>query len=473
MSSGPGPLHAGVARVDITPPLGLPLRCWSARMATAKAAHEPLTATALVLDSGGDHGLAAIVALDLPHVGRGFTDDVRARIQASSGIPPEAVLINASHTHSGPALVLGGGISWTAEPPEYARYAAILPELVAGAVYGAFHNRRAARVGAGSGSVPGISVNRVHPEDPVDDSVQVLRVDDLDGQPMAVVAGFACHGTCMGGQVPDWNGDFAAPLRASIEAARPGARALFLQGSAGDVAPWDYWIGNNDARRHTYENRDLLGATIGREVLRVHGAIETSVEATVAATSRQVPLRRRQLAWDDLELELVERSLLAAPEPAYPELWPEHVHTTNSAHLFPLPYQRGLVAMYRNMRARKDEPLQAEVQAIAVGGAAIVAHPFELFNGPGQRIRAASPAANATFVLGYSNDYLGYLPRTEDFDLIADVPLEEVINQDAYRWAYGMTNTNVDRGELETLVAASTDALRTVTGAARPSGGAA
>ncbi|HYW88099.1 MAG TPA: hypothetical protein VFB50_10040, partial [Chloroflexota bacterium] len=79
---------AGVARVDITPPLGLPLRAWAARNARAKAAHEPLLAQAVVVDDGAG-GQAAIVAIDLPHVGRGLTDEVRARVEAAIGLPPE------------------------------------------------------------------------------------------------------------------------------------------------------------------------------------------------------------------------------------------------------------------------------------------------------------------------------------------------------------------------------------------------
>jgi hypothetical protein len=125
-------------------------------------------------------------------------------------------------------------------------------------------------------------------------------------------------------------------------------------------------------------------------------------------------------------------------------------------------YQRGAVAMYRDMRTRRDIPLQAEVQAIAIGNAAIVANPFELFNGPGLQIRRASPFAGATLVLGYSNDYLGYLPRNEDFALIANVPLEEVLDQDRYRWAYGITNTHVEPGEIDKLIAASIAALQTL-----------
>lgn len=453
-------ISAGVARVDITPPLGLPLTCWAARKTRASAAHEPLVAQALVLDDGAG-GQAAIVALDLPHVGRGLTDAVRARVYASTGIPGHAVLLNASHTHSGPPLGLGGGVVWTSENPEFVHYAAVLPEIVAGAVYGAYHAQQPARVASGSGRVAGVSVNRVHHEDPVDDGVQVVRIDTAGGAPLAILGSFACHGTCMGGHVPEWNADFAAPLRLTVEREVQGADCLFLQGCAGDIAPWDFWMGNPDPVPHTYAHRDELGLRIGGEIARVASGLSPR-DATVTASSRFLDLRRRQLSWTDAELELIERSLQDRPDPEFPELWAEHVHTVNSAQLFPLSYQRGVVGMYRNMRARKDEPLHAEVQAIGIGDAAIVANPFELFNGPGLDIRSASPFSGATFVLGYSNDYLGYLPRTTDLEQIVDVPLEEILDQDRYRWAYGMTNTHVELGEIDRLVRASADTLREV-----------
>ena len=122
------------------------------------------------------------------------------------------------------------------------------------------------------------------------------------------------------------------------------------------------------------------------------------------------------------------RSLRAAsqPLPAFPELWADHVHTVNSAQLFPLPYQRGAVGMYRNMRQRQRRAAAAEVQAIAHRRRCHRGQPVRAIQrtGAGDSTTESS-SRGATFVLGYTNDYLGYLPRTEDFRQIADVPLEE------------------------------------------------
>jgi hypothetical protein len=204
-----------------------------------------------------------------------------------------------------------------------------------------------------------------------------------------------------------------------------------------------------------------VGGALAAEVRRVLPTIFTASEGELAAESSVVPLRRRRLPWSDADLDRVERRLAAESEPPFPEAWPEEVHTATSAQRFPLHYQRGAFSMYRDMRRRQDVPVQAEVQALAVGDTAIVGVGFELFSGPGRAVRDRSPF-RTTLVLGYCNDYLGYLPPTEDFDRIADVPLDEVLDQNRYRWAYGITNTHLDRGEIDRLLAEADGALRAV-----------
>lgn len=452
-------LRAGVATATITPPFGRPPGAWRLRTGLADGTRDPLLARSLVLDDGERE--VALVAVDLAFVGRELTDEVRAQVRELTGIPPNALLINASHNHSAPSLPRDSGVAPLAKVPGYERYAATLPDFIAGAVYAAHCHRRPARIGAAMGRAAGLSVNRVHPAEPVDDATCVLRVEGEDGRPIAAVVAFACHGTTIGGHTLLWNADFPAPLREAVGRALPGVECLFLQGCAGDVAPWDCWLGNPDARPMTFENRDRLGEALAMEAVRVWRRIGTSGGARLAADARVVSLRRRQLPWSDEQLATVDARLQAQTEPAYPEVWPEDLHGSMSAQRFPLLYQRGAAAMYLDMRRREDEPLRAEVQALAIGDAAIVGNPFELFNLPGRWIRERSPFAT-TFVLGYCNDYLGYLPRTEDLDLIADVALEDILDQDRYRWAYGMTNTNVARGELDRLLDASADALRAV-----------
>jgi hypothetical protein len=122
-----------------------------------------------------------------------------------------------------------------------------------------------------------------------------------------------------------------------------------------------------------------------------------------------------------------------------------------SAQMFPRTYQQGAVRMYIDMIARADEPVRTQVVGVRLGDTAIVTNPFELFNAAGRRIKERSPFAT-TIAAAYANDYAGYLPESSDLDLVEGVPLREIVNQDEWRWAYGITNTNVERGEVDRLV---------------------
>jgi hypothetical protein len=450
-------LSAGVSRVDVTPPLGLPVGCWAARRCLARGAHEPLVAQALVLSDG--ERTAALVTMDLVFAGRDLTDAVRARVQELTGIPAESVLVHATHNHSAPSLSRGSGVAGLQDAAGFEAYTAVLPDLVSGAVFAAHRRLRPARAGSAVTRAPGLSGNRVRHERPVDDTVTVIRVDEADGTPLAAVVNFTAHPITVGGITTEWDAEYPAPLRSAVEASLPGVECLFLQGCAGDVAPFDdWWFGNQEASRHSYERRDWLGARLADAALEAHARAATSGAARVAAAAEWLELRRRRHAYTAAELREATAAADAAPGQDWPETWSQEVHTMTSAQRYPASYTLGALTMYTDMLERADVPVRTELQALAVGDAAIAANSFELFNEPGSRLKAASPFGT-TIAAGYTNDYLGYLCASEDLDLVADVPLRRILDQDEWRWAYGITNTNVDRGEVDRLVDASAELL--------------
>jgi len=441
-------LRAGTARVDVTPPLGLPVGCWAARRGLARGAREPLLAQALVLDDG--EAAAAVVAADLVFVGAELAQAVRERVGALTGIPATAVTVHASHNHSAPSLARGATVGGLPDVPAFGRYADLLGDLLAGAVYAAWQRRVPARAGAARGRVAGVSGNRVRRERPVDDTLAVLRIDRADGRPLAAVVNFAVHPITVGGVTLEWDAEYVAPLRATVERAAPGVECIFLQGCAGDVAPFDWWFGNGEASPHGYEARDRLGRAIGEAAVAAYAAARPA-DASVGAETVWLELRRRRHPYAAAELRELLAELEAQPAPDWPEVWGPELHTMTSAQMFPREYQLGALRMYLDMLERADEPVRAPVVGIRLGDAAIVTNPFELFNAAGARIKERSPFPT-TIAAAYANDYAGYLPETADLDLVEGVPLREIIDQDRWRWAYGITNTNVDRGEVDRLV---------------------
>ncbi len=151
-------LQVGVASVDFTPEPGLPLMGNFRSDYAARGVHDPLRARALVL-AGKPSERAAVLALDICMLDRQNVAFLREAIAAECDLPPENVLIHATHTHSAPAP--SGMLGMEAEVAPYA--AAIerfLRKAATAVVQASRRMEEAAALEIGSVTAPRVSFNR-------------------------------------------------------------------------------------------------------------------------------------------------------------------------------------------------------------------------------------------------------------------------------------------------------------------------
>ena len=240
--------QAGVARVDITPTESMWLAGYAARDHEAQGgALHPLWVKALALeDAAGTRAL--IITSDVLGFPKPVSDNIFDRLLASTGLDRARIILNSSHTHSGP--VIDGSLLCiypldSAGLEKVRRYTPVLVDKVVSAGEAAFKDMAPVRLESANG-VTRFAVNRRNNKEaeiettynlngPVDHAVPVLRVSRDDGQPLAILFGYACHNTTLCEY--KWCGDYAGFAQEDLEKAHPGTTALFFQGCGGNQNP--------------------------------------------------------------------------------------------------------------------------------------------------------------------------------------------------------------------------------------------
>ena len=237
--------RVGMARTDITPTKLVWMAGYAARKHPAEGTVHPLLAKALVIEEEGGRRVV-IVTLDLigDNFIRALGDAIARRVHRLTGIEREGIVFNFSHTHCGPVECVNGGalVTYGLDAEQQAavnEYAQALEDKLVGLIEEAAGTLRPGELAYGEGEV-GFAKNRRerhNPDGPVDHTVPVLRVSDGDGKLLAVLFGYACHTATLSGDFYQYNGDYAGFAQSDLEAAHPGATAMFMAGCGGDVNP--------------------------------------------------------------------------------------------------------------------------------------------------------------------------------------------------------------------------------------------
>ena len=389
-------LHIGVARVDITPPVGIPMVGFAGR-GPSIAVHDPLTATVLTLADGDDQ--AVLICTDLLQPQAETVATFRRAIAATTGIAPDRILLHSAHNHFGP------DVDRAENAPMVDAYRANLEHLLAGAAFQALHDQRPVRMGIAWGA-SGIGINRRekkpdgrivlghNPDGPIDRQVGVVRFADPEGQPLATLVNFPCHPVCQSGQMRALSADFPGRMRQVVETLTH-APCLFLQGACGDINPI--------IMEHAYEPARTLGTRLGCEVVKVWETIEPGEASGIQVTSNTVSLPRYSFGsaanaaqlHDELEREL--KQLTEQESSAGHIEWAQRR------------LQRVTQAVDSWTSGDSQPPIDAELQALRLGELGIATAPGEIFNEIAQAIKASSPFSH-TFFAGYANGSIGYVP---------------------------------------------------------------
>jgi hypothetical protein len=380
---------AGVARIKITPEKPVWMTGYGARTKPSEGVLLDLYAKALALEDESGRP-AVLVTTDVLGFPGEVAQVVARRLEERHGLSRDRLVLNSSHTHSGPALacasrLIYGRHTTPEQERDIADYTRAFEDKVVEVVGAALQDLQPARLAVGRGQAS-FGVNRrakndkgefiigVNPQGPVDRDVPVLRVDSEGGRLSAIVFGYACHNTTLSGY--QFNGDYAGFAQEWLEWMHPEAAALFVMGCGGDLNPNPRGTVPL-ARRHGIALGRTVDEAIGGSLQPVAGPLRTAFEALPLEFGP--PPTREQL-----EAKLTDKD----------------------------PYQQAFAKFMLPILERDGRlpasypcPLQVwqfgdDLTLVTIGGEVVVDYALRLKKELGER----------TWVAGYSNDVFAYVP---------------------------------------------------------------
>jgi neutral ceramidase len=389
-------LRAGAAKVDITP-------AENALPPNYEGILDRLHARALVIDDG--NATAALVSVDAGAVPDALWQEVARRLDAELGIPPENLLLTATHTHSAPRAEVG---AYTDKIVESVRLA--------------MQRLAPARIGYGTG-VSYINVNRniIDPktrrwwegpnyEGPSDKTVTVIELESVSGEPIAVYYNYAMHAVTVG-QLDLVSGDAPGTTSKYIEDSLDGRIvALWSSGAAGDQNPL-YFQQTYDLREIRIKEFAARGIDISNAmppggqgldkqdpaVIKLMNQQKQMIESMGQFLGEEVLRVMRGIDRMDSSIRIAGRHTVVS--------CPGRERTNSGRAGFPGEY-------------RDADPVEIRLGLLALGDIMIGAVNAEVFNPIAQRLKRESPHARtllATLTNGVARS--GYIPHDAGFGM--------------------------------------------------------
>ena len=266
---------AGFSRVDMTPPIGTELAGYS-RKRVSDGIIDTLDINAVAFSDGTNK--AVVISADVINF-RAYFDLYRKNAAAAAGLPPEALFIACTHTHTGPMIgrsFYGTTFDSFAKASIYERF---VGERLKDAVKLAISDLAPAKLSVARGEAKNISFIRryrmkdgtcrtnpgrgnkdiVEPVGKPDEMVQLVRID-REGRDAIAIVNFQCHPDTIGGN--KISADWPRVVRETFERVVDGAKCVFVNGAQGD----SNHVCVDLSRKNVARSRDVIYRHMGRVV---------------------------------------------------------------------------------------------------------------------------------------------------------------------------------------------------------------
>jgi len=394
-------MRAGAARVDSTPPVGVKLGGFAARYKPSEGIHDSLFARAIYLEDESTSVL--LVSADVVDIHDDTVQQARRVLSTELGMKEGAILIAATHTHSGPSLKpdITSGVESDLNDAYSERFPSFLVE--AGEKAKESSIRAFARWGLGHAE---IAYNRRVEGGPTDPQVIALSLESEEGEVIASLVNYACHGVVLGASNYKISGDWMGYTARTLEKSFGGKHvSVYTNAATGDLNPI---TSKGYACLGTFDDAQRLGIVVANAALEGLNSSNLSKEPTIAFASSSISVKKVIPTAESAErlhneqLQFLEKARKEGKDS-------ETIRELEAA----TSYTGKNLRLVRTTKFSESDEIQ--VQAVRVGGLALATMPGEPVVRLGLELKRRSPFS-PTGLVSYANGYHGYIPMREDYE---------------------------------------------------------
>ena len=410
-----GNLQAGFGRASIMPKASVPLAGgdWTKRYSTGEMDELSITCVAL----RQQEQTMLLYSMDLITATDNFVDPTKAAVSKATGVPQENILMNATHTHSAPAIRndFDGVVEYRelffkaavqaasdaiadlakaeiyygstmTEGMAFVRHYLLSDGSYAGSNFGNFEN----------GEILGHSTE-------ADGELQLVKLARKNKKDVLLMS-FPAHATFNGGSAQTkLSADFPGITRAYVEENADVLAAYFI-GAAGDQISRSNIEGEGKFQKDAYRP---YGEALGKYVVDALGALQKMKNTTMAFSTATFTGNSNK---EKVEKFLEAKSVVAVAR-EYGVSAPETVAAARE-NGFSSYYEANAV----KNRVSAPPTRSMELRVMKLGNLGFVFAPYEMFSTQGMYIKQ-NAQCDMTFIVTNSEGDMGYMPSRKGIEI--------------------------------------------------------